>query len=136
MVRAALEGVILNLYTVMEALEEVIGVPTKIQATGGFVRSTLWRQMMADIFNQEVVVPESFESSCLGAVVLGMYALGEIKDFSIMSELVGSTHIHKPIPKNVEIYQDIIPIYTNLSKILKDEHERIANFQRKWISKD
>jgi len=136
MVRAALEGVILNLYTVMTALEEIIGVPTKIQATGGFVRSTLWRQMMADIFNQEVVVPESFESSCLGAVVLGMYALGEIKDFSIMSELVGNTHIHKPIPKNVEMYQDIIPIYANLSKILKDEHERIANFQRKWILKD
>lgn len=36
--------------------------------------SGLWRQMMADIFNREVVVPESFESSCLGAAALGLYA--------------------------------------------------------------
>ncbi|MDQ0971343.1 FGGY type gluconate kinase [Neobacillus niacini] len=67
MVRAVLEGVIFNLNTVMLALQELIGVPNKIMATGGFARSELWRQMMADIFNQEVVVPESFESSCLGA---------------------------------------------------------------------
>jgi len=133
MIRAVLEGVIFNLYTVMLALQEMIGVPTKIQATGGFARSELWRQMMADIFNQEVVVPESFESSCLGAVVLGMYALGEINDFSIMSELVGSTHTHQPIKENVEIYEDLTPIYIRLSRVLDPEYSAIANFQQKWV---
>jgi gluconokinase len=133
MVRAVLEGVILNLYTVLLALQEMIGVPTKIQATGGFARSPLWRQMMADIFNQEVVVPETFESSCLGAVVLGMYALGEIEDFTIMSELVGSTHSHQPIADNVEIYQELIPIYIRISRVLEDEYGAIADFQKKWV---
>lgn len=132
-IRAVLEGVVLNLYTVLVALQELIGVPKKIQATGGFARSALWRQMLADIFNQEVVVPESFESSCLGAVVLGMYARGEIKDFSLMSELVGTTHAHKPIESHVEIYQDLIPIYIRLSRKLEDEYEGIADFQRKWV---
>lgn len=88
---------------------------------------------MADIFNQEVVVPESFESSCLGAVVLGMYALGEIEDFSIMSELVGSTHAHQPIEENVEIYQDLIPIYIRLSRLLSEEYGAISSFQQKWV---
>lgn len=134
MVRSVLEGVILNLYTVLLALQEMIGVPKKIQATGGFARSELWRQMMADIFNQEVVVPESFESSCLGAVVLGMYAIGEIEDFSIMSELVGATHSHKPHEKNIEIYQDIIQIYIRISRILDEEYEGIADFQKKWVN--
>ncbi|MBP3039609.1 gluconokinase [Bacillaceae bacterium Marseille-Q3522] len=133
MIRAVLEGVILNLYTVMLALQEVIGIPKKIQATGGFARSELWRQMMADIFNQEVVVPESFESSCLGAVVLGMYALGEIEDFSIMSELVGSTHTHQPIPENVEIYQDITPIFIRVSRLLEHEYNAITSYQQKWV---
>lgn len=133
MIRAVLEGVILNLFTVLLALEEVIGKPKKIQATGGFARSELWRQMMADIFNQEVDIPESFESSCLGAVVLGMYALGEIDDFSITSELVGSTYSHKPIEKNVEIYQELIPIYIRLYRKLEDEYEGITAFQQKWV---
>ncbi|WML50745.1 gluconokinase [Neobacillus sp. PS3-12] len=133
LIRAVLEGVILNLYTVFLALQEMIGVPTKIQATGGFARSELWRQMMADIFNQKVIVPESFESSCLGAVVLGMYALGEIGDFSIMSKLVGSTFEHEPIDENIEIYQDLVNIYIRVSRSLEKEYEKMSDFQKKWV---
>jgi gluconokinase len=133
MIRAVLEGVIFNLYTVMLALQELIGVPSKIQATGGFARSELWRQMMADIFNQEVAVPESFESSCLGAIVLGMYALGKIDDFSIVKEWVGSTHEHTPDPENAEIYQELIPIFIRISRMLEKEYNDITNFQKKWV---
>ena len=89
--------------------------------------------MMADIFNQEVTVPESFESSCLGAIVLGMYALGEIEDFSIISEWVGSTHAHKPIKDNFEVYKELIPIYIRISRLFKDEYRDIARFQEKWV---
>ncbi|WP_141604180.1 gluconokinase [Terrilactibacillus laevilacticus] len=133
MIRSVLEGVIFNLYTVMLALQEVMGMPTKIQATGGFARSELWRQMMADIFDQEVVVPETFESSCLGAIVLGMYALGEIDDFSLMSEWVGSTHAHQPIKENVAVYQDLIPIFIRVSRQLENEYDKITQFQQKWV---
>ncbi len=133
MIRAVLEGVIFNLYTVFIALQEVIGIPNKIQATGGFARSELWRQMMADIFNQEVSIPESFESSCLGAIVLGMYALGEIDDFSIISEWVGSTHIHNPIEENVNIYIELIPIFIRISRLLEQEYQDITKFQEKWV---
>ncbi|WP_318506577.1 gluconokinase [Bacillus sp. T3] len=133
MIRAVLEGVILNLYTVQLALQELIGTPKKIQATGGFARSPLWRQMMADIVGQEVVVPESFESSCLGAAVLGLYALGKIDSFDIMENLVGSTHRHVPIKENVDIYEDLIPIYIRISRVLENEYQAIAEFQRKQL---
>ncbi|WP_251459904.1 gluconokinase [Weizmannia agrestimuris] len=133
MVRAVLEGVIYNLYTVMLALQEMIGIPKKIQATGGFARSDLWRQMLADIFNQEVVVPESFESSCLGAIVLGMYALDEIDDFSVVSDWIGATHTHRPIPENTAVYEEILPIYIRISRLLEGEYTNISAFQRKWV---
>lgn len=133
MIRAVLEGVIFNLYTVMLALKEMIGEPSKIQATGGFARSELWRQMMADIFNQEVAVPESYESSCLGAIILGMYALGKIEDFSIVKEWIGSTHTHKPIKENVLVYEELIPMFISLSRELKCEYEAISRFQNKRI---
>ena len=68
-------------------------------------------EMMADIFNREVVVPESFESSCLGAAVLGLYALGRVDSLNVIAGMVGATHRHTPIAKNVEIYRRLLPIY-------------------------
>lgn len=93
MIRAVLEGVIFNLYTVLLALKELIGEPKKIQATGGFARSHLWRQIMADIFNQELSVPESYESSCLGAAILGLYSLGMVDSLEVVSEMVGESRL-------------------------------------------
>lgn len=133
LIRSVLEGVILNLYTVLLALEELIGEPKKIQATGGFARSELWRQMMADIFDQDVHVPESFESSCLGAAIIGLYSLGEIDSLDIVSEMIGGTHFHKPIQENVEIYKDLTPIFIRQSRLQKEEYADIAAFQRKWV---
>ncbi|QYR21828.1 gluconokinase [Paenibacillus sp. sptzw28] len=133
LIRAALEGVIYNLYSVYLALEELIGVPVKIQATGGFARSELWRQMMADIFAHDVYVPESIESSCLGAAILGLYSLGEVDSLQVVSKMVGPAHHHKPVQENVRIYHELMPIYVRLARLLKEEYADIAAFQKKWI---
>ncbi|WP_246628384.1 gluconokinase [Paenibacillus oenotherae] len=133
MIRAALEGVIFNLYTVFLALEELIGLPNKIQATGGFARSPLWRQIMADIFDQEVFVPESAESSCLGAAVLGLYSIGEIDSLQEVSKMVGGSHHHVPNEENVEVYRELVPIYVRLSRLLTEEYASIAEFQRRRV---
>ncbi|GAB6991629.1 gluconokinase [Paenibacillus pini] len=130
MIRAVLEGVIFNLYTVLLAMEEQIGRPAKIHATGGFARSPLWRQMMADIFDQEVIVPESYESSCLGAVVLGLYATGKVDSLEVVSGMVGATHHHTPMKENAHIYHQLLPIFIRISRKLEEEYKDIAEFQR------
>ncbi|KGM45030.1 gluconokinase [Neobacillus niacini] len=134
MIRAALEGVIFNLYTVFLALIECMDEPvTRIQATGGFARSDVWRQMMSDIFESEVVVPESYESSCLGACILGLYALGQIDSFESVSEMIGSTYKHKPKEESVKEYRQLLPIFINLSRVLENEYTQIANYQRSLL---
>lgn len=131
MVRAALEGIVYNLYVVMLTIEKITGKPKSIQATGGFARSSLWRQMLADIFEQEVTIPESFESSCLGAAVLGMYALGYTNDLSAVKGMIGVTDVHEPNPKNFEVYRELLPIWIRLSEILEPEYKEIAEFQKR-----
>ncbi|MGO4110826.1 gluconokinase [Paenibacillus sp. YAF4_2] len=133
MIRAVLEGVIFNLFTVFMALEEMIGHPTKIQATGGFARSELWRQMMADIFEQEVHVPESFESSCLGAAILGLYSIGEVDSLHVVSSMMGTSHKHRPEQGNVEKYKELSRIYVRISRLLTSEYKEIAAYQKKWM---
>ena len=127
---AVLEGVIFNLYSILPAVEALIGPTRTMKATGGFARSGLWRQMMADIFNREVVVPESFESSCLGAAVLGLYALGRVDSLNIIADMVGATHRHAPIAGNVAIYSRLLPIYLSIPTKLEAEYQAIAAFQR------
>jgi gluconokinase len=135
MIRAALEGVIYNLYTVFLALIECMDGPvTRIQATGGFARSDVWRQMMSDIFESEVVVPESYESSCLGACILGLYATGEIESFEIVTEMIGSTYKHTPNEAASKEYRELLPIFINLSRALTEDYTRIANYQRSLIN--
>ncbi|MGE6613830.1 gluconokinase [Peribacillus sp. NPDC076916] len=135
MIRAALEGVIYNLYTVFLALTECMDGPvTRIQATGGFARSAVWRQTMSDIFESEVVVPESYESSCLGACILGLYATGEIDSFEVVSEMIGNTHKHTPKDDSVKEYRQLLPIFINLSRVLENEYTQIANYQRNLIN--
>ncbi len=134
MVRAVLEGVMFNLRTVLLAVTALTGEPKQIQATGGFARSAMWRQLMADVFHKPVVVPESYESSCLGAIVLGMYATGEIDDFSVVSEMIGATHTHQPNEAASAVYEELLPLFTRLPQVLKAEYENIANFQRKHVN--
>ncbi|WP_147535111.1 gluconokinase [Bacillus marasmi] len=134
MIRAALEGVIYNLYTVFLALTECMDGPvTRIQATGGFARSNVWRQMMSDIFESEVVVPESYESSCLGACLLGLYAIGKIDSFEVAGEMIGSTLKHTPQQEAVKEYRELLPIFIHLSRNLEEDYTRIANYQRSLI---
>ncbi|MNE71659.1 Xylulose kinase [compost metagenome] len=130
MIRSVLEGVIFNMYTVLLAMEERIGRPSKILATGGFARSSLWRQMMADIFDQEVIIPESIESSCLGAVVLGLYATGRAESLDIVFEMIGSTHQHQPVEAHAKVYKQLLPIFISVFRSLESQYAAIAQFQR------
>ncbi|MDR3518849.1 MAG: gluconokinase [Azospirillaceae bacterium] len=130
MIRAVLEGVIFNLYSILPAVESLIGPTRRIMATGGFARSRLWRQMMADVFNREVTVPQSIESSCLGAAVLGLLALGRIPSLDVVSDMVGSVHEHQPIPGNVQVYSRLWPIFEALPRKLEQEYREITRFQR------
>jgi len=136
MIRAALEGVIFSLYSILPAVEGLIGPTTHMMATGGFARSALWRQMMADIFEREVVVPESVESSCLGAAVLGLYALGKVDSLDVIGAMVGSTHRHVPIAENVALYRRLWPIYAAIPKLLEQQYRQLSQFQRETAAGD
>lgn len=135
MVRSSLEGIVYNLYMVMLMIEGVAGKPKSIQATGGFARSELWRQMLADIFEQDVTIPESFESSCLGAAVLGMYSLGYVDDLSAVKDMVGVTNVHHPKSENFAAYRELLPIWIRLTKTLSTEYSDIAKYQREHVGK-
>lgn len=82
--KAVMEGILLNLSSIGKNLLEMQKIDT-IYANGGFARSPLWVQMLADIFGIKVVLNETVETGAAGAAMMGLKALGVYKDFSEMS---------------------------------------------------
>lgn len=134
MLRAAMEGVIFNLYSVMLAIQEQIGTPAIIKATGGFASSPLWRQMLADIFDQPVSIPTHHESSCLGSCILGLHALGLLENLQENTLITGQSQQYEPNPQSTQIYKQLLPIFLSISSKLGPEYEAISEFQRKFTS--
>lgn len=132
MMRAVLEGINMNIYLVYKALEEIIGNPDKIHASGGFAQSDFWRQMVADIFDVDIQVSQTVESSALGAVILGRYALGEISSLEEGAQIVETAQNNQPNPENVAIYKDLIPLYEKIGALLEAGYDDISAFQEKY----
>lgn len=78
-VRAALEGVLFNLLSINELLRTYTGSARVIHANGGFAQSTFWVQMLADIAGVPVRLNTSNESGSMGAILLTLKAVGEVK---------------------------------------------------------
>ncbi|MCP1306046.1 gluconokinase [Paenibacillus tyrfis] len=130
MIRAVLEGVMYRIHSVVSALEELSGPTREVRASGGFARSSFWLQMMADVLNANVAVPNTIESSGLGAAQLGMLALGEIKDFSSVHDWMQVEQSLRASEPNHEVYQQLTKIYNRVYHQLKDEFDAITSFQQ------
>lgn len=70
LLKAALEGVAMNLKEVWQVVQDLAGDSTKIIASGGFVNSPEWTALITDIFGVDLYIQPKTEHSCLGAVLL------------------------------------------------------------------
>ncbi len=78
--RAVQEGVIFNIYQCYRALMEAGVKVEKIMLSGGILRSELWTQMCADIFQRELYLSNVTEqASLIGGIVLAMKEVGMIE---------------------------------------------------------
>ena len=108
--RAALEGVCLQVSTIADALESVAPV-REVRATGGTFRSPLWRTVMAGVLARPLVVEAGAGGTALGATALGWYALGGAADLSsALAALRGPVVAATP----VAVAQDDLDTYAAL----------------------
>src|SRR5947208_3603609 len=69
-VRAILEGVAFSLKDTLTIFSEMDLPVSGIRLGGGGARSTLWRQIQADVYGQEVETVEAEEGAAYGAAIL------------------------------------------------------------------
>jgi xylulokinase len=132
--RAVLEGVAYGLRDSLE-LMHVLGLSIEqVRASGGGARSSLWRQILADVFDTEIVTVNVTEGAAYGAALLagvgaGVYgSVAEACDTVI--QMTGRT---QPGPA-VSVYKDHYPRYRALYPALAPEFEAMAQVVAKRLA--
>jgi gluconokinase len=111
LLRAALEGVCLQLALVLGSMAEAQIDIREIRATGGFSRSTLWRHILAAALGRPIGFASSPEGSSLGAALLGMDALGMLGSLDAAADIVTVTDTARPDRVETEAYAQLLPIF-------------------------
>ncbi|MFC2030944.1 xylulokinase [Chloroflexota bacterium] len=89
MARAVLEGVALNLRTILDAFVEMGAKIETMRLIGGGAQSTLWRQILADVYGLPILRPALLaEATSLGAAIAGGIGVGLFEDFAVAHKLV------------------------------------------------
>ena len=128
--RAILEGITFSLYQIGEALEDTTVDYEHIYAGGGFARSTQWVQMLADIFQHKVILSGTIQQSGIGAIVLGMKALGEISSYKEFPfNRVGEREF-LPAAIDQKTYKVHYGVFKNLYHKLKEDFHTLIEFQQ------
>lgn len=132
MIRAVMEGICYSLNGVLKALQK-FGNIKDIRVSGSFTRSELWLQIMSDVFNHKLILPENSEGAAFGAAVLGFIADGTMKSIKDTAKLVKIKRTYTPLQKNVERYEYLYSIFDKLYGSLQDELADIVAYQNKYV---
>jgi xylulokinase len=126
--RAVLEGVAFGLKDSFGLIRAAgLGEVRQVRASGGGVKSRLWRQILADVLECELVTLNTSEGAAYGAALIAGVGAGVWRDVpSACAAAVKVTGATSPISQQVEAYRKSYSIYRNLYPALKPSFDRMA----------
>ncbi|MCB8978208.1 MAG: xylulokinase [Ardenticatenaceae bacterium] len=118
--RAVLEGVAFGLRDSLELMRGAgLANITQVRASGGGLRSPLWRQILADVLQAEIVTVNTTEGAAYGAAVLALVGAGVFSSVAeACAELVQVTGKTEP-GGDTAVYNQLYPLYQGLYPALK-----------------
>jgi xylulokinase len=135
--RAAMEGVTLGMNYGLRRLRQLGVRPKQIRATGGGAKSKFWRQIMADVFEAEVVTLKESEGAAYGAALQALWCwrkqrgervtISEITDEFVQ---LNRAETVQPIAANIKLYRELQDMQDETSRALRGvfgRHRRFVN---------
>ena len=133
--RASMEGVTMGMNYGLHRLAELGVQPTQIRATGGGAKSKVWRQIMSDVFNAEVMTLEVSEGAAYGAALQALWCWkkqrgekAEIAEITDEFVRLNAEETSEPNAKNVAIYRDLQALQDEMSTSLRQAFARHRKF--------
>ncbi len=117
--RAIMESVAFLLRDNLDVLRASGCAVTSLRALGGASRSRLWRQILADVLQLPIALPESVETTALGAAMLGAVSAGEFADcMAATRAMTRCADTVRPDPDHAAVYDRIFHQYRHLNALL------------------
>lgn len=133
--RAAMEGVTLGMNYGLRRLAGLGVKPAQIRVTGGGARSRVWRQIMADVFNAEVVTLKVGEGAAYGAALQALWCWRlqqgdkvSISDLTDRFVALNPRETAQPDPRRAAVYRELQGIQDALSTALRGAFKQHRQF--------
>jgi len=128
LIRSILEGVAFGLRDSLEIIRDMGTSVKEVRALGGGARSSLWRQMQADIMNLEMTTLNVTEGAAFGAAILAGVGTGVYDSVEeACDNLILITSRTSPIRENVKVYDEYYKVYRSLYPALIEEFDKVNN---------
>lgn len=130
MTRAVLEGVAFGLRDSMELMRQAgLTEIHQVRVSGGGARSALWRQILADVMDTEMVTVNTVEGAAYGAALLASVGVGAWDSVtSCCRNVVHPVERVTPQSEKVRIYQQLCEEYKALYPALRSTFSRLSSY--------
>lgn len=132
MTRAVLEGVAFGLRDSFELMKKAgLSDIKQVRVSGGGAKSPIWRQILADVLNAELVTVNTTEGGAFGAALCAGVGAGIWQDIDQACEAtISLTGITKPNAESVPKYENFYRVYAGLYNTLKDTFVHIHDVDK------
>jgi xylulokinase len=130
MTRAVLEGVAMNLRIILEAFADQGARPSALRVIGGGARSSLWRQILADVLGLPLLrVPLFVEATSLGAAIAGGVGAGLFPDYASGAAHIVTQPGEEPREHLGALYDEVYALFLRAYERLVPVFADIAGIQ-------
>ena len=127
LIRASLEGISFDLKMVLNLFEQMVDEFKEIRLTGGGSKSSLWCQILANIYGKDILVPTvQQETGSLGAALCAGVGVGVWDSFLKVDEISTIKSRTGVDPKEAEKYAKLADLYAETAKHLDSTYTKLA----------
>jgi len=117
--RAVMEGVTLNLSIILDIFRTQIPI-REITVIGGGAKGEVWRRIMADVYQADIVRPNYLEeATSMGAAIIGGVGCGVFKSFDVADRFIQTVDRTTPDAARAGTYAEA-------KKLLNESYDALA----------
>jgi len=119
LIRAAMEGIALNLRLRLDLLRRYVKLDDEILFVGGGAKSRFFLGIFADAFNTRVLKTNiDQDAGALGAAAIAAVGCGLWENFERIDEIHKIDEVVEPDKKNTQVYEKLLPVFNLAAEYL------------------
>lgn len=132
LIRSIMEGCA---YAAYQSLKNILDLGVQVDeiiVTGGPSKSTLWCQIMADIFGRKLVTVTAPDASPFGSAILAGVGVGMFSSFDEVAQRTSKPErVYEPTAALAPMYMDLFALYEQTYQSLLPSFDELARIQAK-----